>query len=136
MPNISTSILVNNEGEVLILKRSDKVRTYKGMWGGIAGYVEKGEEPFDTAIKEIREEASLEQEDVVFLKSLDPFEFVDFIDGLRYDWNIYTFLFKTEKKDKVHIDWEHTEYRWINPSKLGEFDTVPHLKEVIFKLLM
>jgi len=136
MPNIATSILVNNENEVLILKRSNKVRTYKGMWGGIAGYVEKGEEPFDTAIKEIREEASLEQKDVVFLKSLDPFEFVDFIDGLRYDWNIYTFLFKTEKKDKVHIDWEHTEYRWINPSKLGEFDTVPHLKEVIFKLLM
>ena len=136
MPDIATSILVNDEGKVLILKRSDKVRTYKGMWGGIAGYVEKGEEPFDTAIKEIREEVGLEQEDVEFVKALEPFEFVDFIDGLRYDWNIYTFLFKTEKKDKVHIDWEHTEYRWVDPQKLGDFDTVPHLEKKILELLM
>ena len=136
MPRIATSILVNGEGEVLILKRSDRVRTYKGMWGGIAGYVEKGEEPFDTAVKEIREETGLEEKDVVFLKRLEPFEFVDFYDGLRYDWIIYPFLFKTEKKDKVHIDWEHTGYRWINPSKIGEFDTVPHLKRVVFELLM
>ena len=44
MPRVVTCLLVNNEGDLLILKRSNRVRTYKGLWGGVAGYVEEDEE--------------------------------------------------------------------------------------------
>lgn len=135
MPKVVTCLLIDDEGKLLILKRSDKVRTYNGMWGGIAGYIEKNEEPFETALKEIKEEVGLENEDVHFIKKLDPIRFTDFYKNEKYDWEIFTFLFKTGKKSKINIDWEHSEYRWISPSEIVKYDTVPHLKELVSKLL-
>ena len=135
MTDATTSILMDDEGKILILKRSDKVRTYKGYWSGISGYVEKDETPLETAFKEISEEAGLSKGDVELVKQIDPFEITDYHEGVHYNWKIFPFLFKTGKKSKVQIDWEHTEYRWINPSDIGEYDTVPHLEDVVLELL-
>ena len=136
MPKVATCLLINDDGKLLILKRSDKVRTYKGLWGGIAGYVEENEEPFDTAIKEIKEEVDLAIKEVQLIKRLDPIKFTDIYKGEQYNWEIFVFLFKTIKKDKIQIDWEHSEYRWIAPSEIVKYDTVPHLKEIVSKLFL
>ena len=136
MPKVATCLLVNEDGKLLILKRSDKVRTYKGMWGGIAGYVEKNEEPYETAVKEIREEVGIKEEDISLVKQLDPIDFTDFYKGERYNWKVFIFIFKIEKKGKINIDWEHLEYRWIPPSEIKKYDTVPHLKDIVLKMLL
>ena len=136
MPNVATCLLINDNGKLLILKRSNTVRTYKGLWGGVAGYIEENEEPFETAIKEIREEVGLEKDKISLIKKLDPIEFTDIYNGKVYDWKIFPFLFKIEKKSKIIIDWEHLEYRWIPPLEIKKYDTVPHLKEIVSKLLL
>jgi 8-oxo-dGTP pyrophosphatase MutT (NUDIX family) len=136
MPNAVTCLLINDEGKLLILKRSNKVRTYRGLWGGVAGYVEENEDPYDTAVKEIREEVGIKEENVSLIKNLDPVEFTDFYNGEKYNWKIFTFLFKTEKKDKINIDWEHSEYRWIPPSEIKNYDTVPYFKDIVSRLLL
>ena len=136
MPSAATSLLLNNDGKLLILKRSNKVKTYKGLWGGIAGYVEKNEKPYETAIKEINEEVGLKKEDVSLIKKLDPILFTDFYEQKRYDWKIFVFLFKIREKRKIKIDWEHSEYRWIQPSEIINYNTVPHLKDVVIKLML
>ena len=134
MPNVVTVLLINDEEKILILKRSNKVRTYKGLWGGVAGYIEENETPYETALKEIKEEVGLENEDVKFLKKFDPISFSDIYEGERYDWKIFSFLFKIKEKRKVKIDWEHTKYRWIAPFQIKKFDTVPHFKDIVSKL--
>lgn len=136
MPNVVTCLLVNDDGDLLILKRSNRVRTYKGLWGGVAGYIEENEEPYEAALKEIREEAGLEKEDVTLVKQLKVVKFTDFYEGLRYDWEVFPFLFKTEKKSKIHIDWEHSEYRWITPTEIEKVDTVPHFRDIVFRVLL
>ncbi len=134
MQRVVTCLLINEKGKLLILKRSDKVRTYKGLWGGVAGYVEEGEDPFETAIKEIKEEIDIPEGDVHLIKKGSPIEFTDVYNEKSYDWKVYPFLFKIEKKSKVQIDWEHTEYCWISPFDIARFDMVPHLKEVVFSI--
>ena len=136
MTDVVSCILMNSEGMILILKRSDKVRTYKGLWSSIAGYVEKDEEPLDTTFKEIREEVGLSRDDVTLVRRGDHVKFSDVYEGEIYNWKIFPFLFKTEKKDKVQIDWEHTNYRWVYPSDIDGFDTVPHFNNVVSNLLM
>ena len=136
MPRVVTCLLVNDDGDLLILKRSNRVRTYKGLWGGVAGYIEENEEPYDTALKELREEVGLEKEDVSLVKQLEVVRFTDFYEGVRYDWEVFPFLFRTGKKSKIHIDWEHSDYRWITPTEIGKVDTVPHFKDIVFRVLL
>ena len=132
MPNVVTCILESN-GKILILKRSEKVRTYRGLWGGVAGYVEDNEDPYEAGIKEIKEEVGIEKQYIKLIKQGDPIRFTDFYEGKKYDWVVHPLLFDINKKDKVQIDWEHTEYRWILPSEIEKYDTVPHLKEIVLK---
>ena len=135
MPSVVTCLLMDKNENILILKRSDKVRTYRGYWSGISGYVEKGEEPLDTAFKEIREETGLNDNNVELVKTAEPIEFTDFYEEEKYEWKVYPFLFRIRKESKIQIDWEHISYRWIKPSDIDKFQSVPRLREVVFKLL-
>jgi len=105
------------------------------MWGGVAGYIEENEEPYETAIKEIKEEVGLEEKDVTFIKKLEPIAITDFYENIRYDWEIFIFLFRVNQKSKIKIDWEHSEYRWIPPSEIKKFDAVPQFKKAVSEML-
>lgn len=133
MPSVVTCILEHN-GKILLLKRSDKVLTYRGLWGGVAGYVEKNENPYETAIKEIKEEVGIEKNNFKLSKEINPIIFTDMYENKKYNWKIYPFLFSITKEVEVNIDWEHSEFRWISPKEIKNYNTVPHLKEIISKI--
>ena len=132
MPSVVTCIVEFNN-KILILKRSDKVRTYRGLWGGVAGYVEKNENPYETALKEIKEEAGINKEHIDHVKELNPIQFTDIYNNEKYTWKIYPFLFSLRKTVHIKIDWEHSEFKWITPSEINKYNTVPHLQEIIKK---
>jgi predicted aconitase with swiveling domain/ADP-ribose pyrophosphatase YjhB (NUDIX family) len=122
---VVTSILYHN-GKILILKRSDKVSTYKGKWAGVSGYREDLD-PEPAAKREIIEETGIVDPRLIrtgghmFLR-----------DGKRL-WKIYLFLWEVDNEN-IKIDWEHTEYRWIDAEKIKNFDTVPGLDKAIRRL--
>jgi 8-oxo-dGTP pyrophosphatase MutT (NUDIX family) len=134
MSQVVTCIL-EHDGKILLLKRSNQVGTYRGLWGGVAGYVEELEEPYDTAIKEIRQEVGIEVDALELVRKGNPIEFSDTYDGRRYNWIVYPFLFHIQSKELVQIDWEHEEYRWVHPSEVRKLETVPGLDEVVTQLL-
>jgi 8-oxo-dGTP diphosphatase len=134
VPQVVTCILEHG-GKILLLKRSNQVGTYRGLWGGVAGYVEELEDPYDTALKEIQEEAGVNLESLELVHKGNPIEFSDTYDGKRYNWIVYPFLFHIQAKELVRIDWEHEEYRWVHPSEVKKLDTVPGLDDVIRQLL-
>ena len=134
MPQVVTCIL-EHDGKILILKRSNLVGTYRGLWGGVAGFVELLEEPYETALKEIREEVGIEKKDLRLVRQGEPVEFTDHHQGKRYEWMVHPFLFHVTCPALVRIDWEHEEFRWIFPSDLQKYDTVPQLDELVEELL-
>jgi 8-oxo-dGTP pyrophosphatase MutT (NUDIX family) len=127
--DIATSVLTF-QGKILILKRSDKVRTYRGMWACVSGYVEKGEEAEEAALREITEELDLAKDDVNLLKKGEVIHARD----KKMLWIIHPFLFAVDKTE-FKIDWEHIEYKWIFPDEISSHITVPKLKETIESLL-
>lgn len=116
-------------GKVLILQRSEKVGTFRCKWAGVSGYIEKGERPVDTAFKEIREETGLSGSNVALVREGAPLPiaFTNFI--------VHPFLFEC-KRGRIRLDWEHTAHRWIRPSGLGRFGTVPGLKAALKSVLI
>ena len=113
---------------VLLLKRSLSVKTNKGKWAGVSGYVEVGETPLETAYKELEEEVAARPGLVRLVREAEPLTFLD----TEHDttWAVHPFLFD-DLGVEVVLDWEHTEFRWIEPEELGSFDTVVSLRRTL-----
>lgn len=125
--HVVTSI-VRSGGRVLLLRRSDKVGSYRGLWAGVSGFIEPHEGDEDAARRELQEEIGLERP--TFARRLDPMMFRD---GETI-WCVHPFL--VDVKDiAVRTDWEHQGYEWVTPQELVRYPTVPGLQQVICKLL-
>jgi len=118
-------------GLLLLLKRSNKVNINPKLWCGVAGRIEDNLSPEETAYKEISEETGLRREAIELLGSAPPI-LVEIDDN--NEAIVYPFLFRTVNPN-IKLDWEHTDYRWVKPEMVDEFETVPKLKEVIEALL-
>lgn len=114
--------------KVLVLKRSQGVKTNKGKWAGCSGYVEPGEEPWQTAYKELEEEVSARPDQVRLVREAAPLTFLD----TEHDttWIVHPFLFD-DLGVEVELDWEHTDFQWIEPESIGSLDTVVSLKRTL-----
>lgn len=117
----------NGETRILLVRRSQRVGSYNARWAGVSGFVEEGVPPDEQAFTEIREETGLQREQVRMLRRGAVIEHIDA--SLGRHWLIHPYLFETLAPDAIHIDWEATEMRWIAPSELPDFETVPKLAE-------
>jgi len=116
-----------NQPRILLVRRSQRVGTYNARWAGISGFLEGGVTPDEQAYTEIREETGLQREQVRMLKRGAIVEHED--ESIRRHWYIHPFLFETLNPDAIAIDWEATEMRWVAPSDIQEYETVPKLEE-------
>ncbi len=115
---------------ILILRRSSKVGTYQGKWAAISGFIEKT--PDEQSLIEIKEEAGLKETDLLFVRKGDPLEVPD--ENLKVNWVVHPYLFQVINPEKIKIDWEHLEFKWIYPSEIDLYETVPKLKEALEKV--
>ena len=117
-------------GEILILRRSERVGSYRGRWAGVSGYVETT--PDEQALVEISEETALCKEDLRLIKKGKPLPVEDKRLGVR--WIVHPYLFHIKERDKIRIDWEHKETKWIKPEEISNYQTVPMLKETLARV--
>jgi len=121
---------LESDGEILILRRSERVGSYQGRWAGVSGFVETT--PDEQAVTEIREETGLNEADVRLMKKGEPLTVEDEQFGVR--WIVHPYLFQVTDWNKIRINWEHKEMRWIKPEEISGFQTVPRLNEVLARV--
>jgi 8-oxo-dGTP diphosphatase len=128
-PVVTCFLMRSDSGgsRILIVQRSNRVGSYHAHWAGISGFIEEGVTPDEQAYTEIREETGLEHEQVRMLKRGAVVEYEDAAIGRH--WYIHPFLFEVLAPDAIRIDWEANEMRWIGPSELQNYETVPKLAE-------
>ena len=114
-------------GKIPIFRRSQRVGTYRGKWAGISGYIEAGNAPFDQAVEEVKEETRLDKGDIELVKEGQPLEVID--KQLGRKWIVHPYRFRVSNPEKIMVDWEHTEVKWIDPRDIGKYETVPKLAE-------
>ena len=130
--SVVTSFL-NYNNKILILKRSEKVRTMRGLWSGISGVIENNEIPISRAKIEIFEEAGISEKHITLIKSKKEL----IIESPQYknqQWIIFPFFFKTDT-NSIKLNWENSDFRWIEVGQLKEFNTVPSLERILLSLL-
>lgn len=117
-------------GKILILRRSSKVGTYQRSWAGVSGYMETTD--IRQAFTEISEETELYKNDLKLIKKGEPLEVID--RSLNRKWIVHPFLFHVKAPEKIKIDWEHTEVKWIKPRELAKYKTVPGLDKALARV--
>jgi len=116
---------------ILILRRSHKVSTYRRSWAGVSGYMQRSD--IDQAFTEIAEETELYKNDLRLIKKGEPLEVID--KSLNRKWIVHPFLFHVKAPEKIRIDWEHTEAKWIEPKEITKYQTVPGLGEALSRVI-
>jgi len=124
---------IQDDGKLLILRRSDKVKTMKGLWAGISGIIEKNEHPLTRAKIEIYEETGITEEGIKFVKAAEKLR-VNSPQYENHEWEIFPFLFEA-KNPNIKLNWENSEYIWITVDQLKNYNTVPSLEKVLQNLL-
>ena len=124
---------IKADGKLLILKRSDKVRSMKGLWAGVSGIIEKNEEPLKRAKIEIFEEVGITEDKITLVKAAKEMR-VNSPQYENHEWKIFPFLFETENPI-IKLNWENSEFKWIDSNELEEYEIVPSLQKVLFNLL-
>jgi 8-oxo-dGTP pyrophosphatase MutT (NUDIX family) len=129
---IVTSFIKYND-QILILKRSEKVRSMKGLWSGVSGIIENNENPIDRAKIEIFEEVGIKEKEIRLIKKLEKMK-IQSQQYKNHEWEIFPFLFET-KNDNIKLNWENSEFEWIQPKELKNYQTVPSLEKILVNLL-
>ena len=124
---------IKNSNKILILKRSNKVRSMKGLWSGVSGIIENNENPKDRAKIEIFEEIGITKDEISFIKSVEKIK-ISSPQYENHEWEVFSFLFET-KETKIELNWENSEYKWIKVDELKNYKTVPNLDKILFNLL-
>ena len=130
--NIVTSFIKNGD-RILILKRSDKVKSMKCLWAGVSGIIENNETPLVRAKIEIFEEVGIQEEQIELLKAIQQMKILS-PQYKDHEWNIFPFLFKV-KNPEIKLNWENSEFKWIEPNEIKNYKTVPELEKILFSLL-
>ncbi|MFB6158653.1 MAG: NUDIX domain-containing protein [Candidatus Nanohalobium sp.] len=111
--------LVEKEGEFLAVKRSEENST-PGKWATVSGGSEPGENPEEAAKRELREETGLKAE------VMEKGEYY-IGEGEQGMWRLEPVLMEY-KGGEIDLNWELSEYRWVDPGEVENLETLGKLK--------
>lgn len=129
--DVVTAFLRREDNSVLLVKRSEKVGTYKLHWGGISGVVEGDEALRQRAETEIYEEVGYSPSEIAFVRTGRPL----FVDDGRLHFAVHPYLFdlvpEATGKKAPTINWENVDAQFIKPEDIPSLLTVPQLSETL-----
>ena len=110
-----------------LLFRRAKGKIYEGQWRMIGGKVKPGETYWQAALRELKEETSLEPITFWTIPSVNQF-YEHSTDTIL---SIPAFAAEIASDDSIELDSEHSEYRWISPDEATDYIPWPEQNRLI-----
>ena len=115
-PNSILLIIFTTKFKVLLLKKNYK----RDLWQSVTGSIELGEDPYDTALRELQEETGINKQrsDLIFDDLSHKFmiysEWIDRYKESTYSNKEYIFSLKLNDEVSVKLSREHSSYKWVD----------------------
>ena len=115
-PNSILLIIFTTKFKVLLLKKNSK----RDLWQSVTGSMELGENPYDTALRELQEETGINKQksDLIFDDLSHKFmiysEWIDRYKESTYSNKEYIFSLKLNNEVSVKLSREHSSYKWVD----------------------
>jgi 8-oxo-dGTP pyrophosphatase MutT (NUDIX family) len=121
------------KGEVLLLKRSNEVGSYPGAWHIATGYLDERGPIREKAEIELWEEAGIPA-DLIGSFTVIPVPTLA-QDPQGRDLLLFNCLAVLHSKPTITLNWEHTDWTWIEPIDLCEHAEVPGIERALEEIL-
>jgi len=118
-------------GKILIVKRSRELHLYPGKWNSIGGFLDDAKSLEEKVKEELSEELGIHEQDIASIRLGEIFDLDD--PNYKKTWVIHPVLVEV-KSDKIRLDWEAEEYKWVTLAEIKNFDTVFGFDKVVDKL--
>jgi len=129
-------IVINKDGELLLLKRSQWEDKYQGAWVIPGGHVDEGETYEDAAIRELREESGISLQNLKENEKIMP---PNWTLGGKYqddDASIeYYVLYLYNDVELLLDDAETRDYIWIKRDEIDNYPMVFNMQTNVKKVL-
>ena len=124
----SINIVVNDQDQVLLLKRTAASKLGPGLWGFPAGHIEADESPADCSIREMQEEIGSNHE-IELVNEYGP------VSDSFYGGNYRIYLYHYRWLDgEVLLNHEHTDYAWVSKEQFRNYDVMDGMDEDLLYL--
>lgn len=114
---LTKNIIVNKKGEVLALRRPEDDHRRPNAWDFPGGGLEPGEDIYDCARREIREEAGLEANKLQVIYAESGMGITDGSDVLALGFVCRDY------QGEVKLSAEHSKYTWVTPEEFLTMET-------------
>ncbi len=114
--------------EVLLIQRAQDARLFPGMYNGVGGHVERGENVLSAARREVREETGLNVPNLALRCLLHVDEGMD-----RPGVLVFVFVGHTRQRDVTHSS-EGTLH-WVPLAGIGDLELLPDIPELLERVL-
>lgn len=118
-----SAVIINKEGKILLFKRTKDREYHPNKWNIVAGKTDSHDQSENIIGVEIYEETGLHGRVL-----LPPINWYVYFPEHQTYYHDNTFL-ATIDEGEIRLDDEHTEFAWVDPYQLDEYDIVDFLKE-------
>jgi 8-oxo-dGTP pyrophosphatase MutT (NUDIX family) len=127
---ICANVYIRKDGKYLLLKRSSKRRFLPNFINPIGGKVEPNENPYQAALREVKEETGVKVKNVrleAVVLEIQPYK------DKPHNWLVFHFSADWESGEFQPT--EEGEFRWFDAEDIPKQKLFPSVKEVIHHIL-
>ncbi len=122
-----TTVFVRHNGNILVLKRSNKVANYKEHWNIVAGFLDELKPLEQKIAEELKEELGVTSD--LIKKVFIGKSYVEEDRKSNKQWIVFPAIVDLHKKPKIRLNEAHTKYAWVQPHLLSLFNNaVPSVR--------
>lgn len=123
--------VVKHKDKILIVQRSSRSNFYPSYWSGVSGFLDDQKSLSEKVADELREELGMPKSKIKEIRLGEIFDQEE--PQYKKTWIVHPVLVEV-KIDKIKLDWEAEDYRWIKPKEAKNFNLLPGFDEVLKKL--
>jgi ADP-ribose pyrophosphatase YjhB (NUDIX family) len=125
--------ILRHKRKILLVKRNSDMNFYPDCWNGISGFLDDKKNLREKIEEELKEELGISKNNIKSIRLGEIFN--QEAPEYQKTWIVHPVLVEV-KTDKIRLDWEAQDFKWLFLSEIKKFKLSPGLKKVLRNTLV
>ena len=120
--------VLKHKGKILVVQRSKNLKFYPSYWNGISGFLDDRRSLEQKVKDEIKEELKIPGKNIISIRLGKIFHQEE--PRYKKTWIVHPVLV-TVTTDKIKLDWEAQDCKWLKPDEVKKLKLLPGFEKVL-----